>query len=269
MVVPYRIDGRNTGDTNSNVRKVFPIKLISHKGYSAEAPENTLPAFTLSKEMGYNYVETDVQFTKDGVPVCLHDKSINRTARYCDGKKLEERVYISEITYEQALQYDFGVWKSSEYKNTKIPTFDQFIELCRDLGLHPYIELKANASYSDDMIKCIADIVSKYNMSDKVTYISFEYNYLEAMQSLCDSSRLGYLYNGKTSLLIERIMHMKTPANEVFVDSRVNCVTDVLPVCRHYNVPLEVWTVNNEKTLFDLNSYITGVTTEKIKYTLS
>ena len=89
IVIPYRIDGRNTSGSERNIQDIYLFKLVSHRGYSAEAPENTLPAFRLSKKKGYNYVETDIQFTKDGVAVCLHDKFINRTARYKDGNKIK------------------------------------------------------------------------------------------------------------------------------------------------------------------------------------
>ena len=77
---------------------------VNHRGYSAIAPENTLPAYRLSKEKGFRYVETDVSFTSDGVPVLLHDASIDRTS---DGTGK-----IAEMTFEQVRQYDFGSWKS-------------------------------------------------------------------------------------------------------------------------------------------------------------
>ena len=85
VVIPYRIDGRARSDSQAGKENIWVLKLISHRGFSSEAPENTLPAYRLSKEKEYGYVETDVQFTKDQVAVCLHDKEINRTARLMDG----------------------------------------------------------------------------------------------------------------------------------------------------------------------------------------
>lgn len=268
VVIPYRIDGRKENGSDIKLRGTYLFKLINHRGYAVEAPENTLPAFTLSKEKGYSYVETDVQFTKDGVAVCLHDKLINRTARCEDGSMLTDNIQISDITYAQALTYDFGVWKSEKYKNTKIPTFEQFIKLCRDLGLFPYIELKVNDLYTDEQLKSIADIISKYQMSNKVTFICFNYIYLEKMHSLCASSRIGFLYNKKTPLMIERILKMKTPENEVFVDARYNCADEIVDTCKNNNLPLEVWLVDDEKTLDSADSYISGATTNRLRYSL-
>ena len=53
---------------------------VNHRGYSTVAPENTLPAYKLSKKMGFDYVETDVCFTSDNIPVLLHDGTIDRTS---------------------------------------------------------------------------------------------------------------------------------------------------------------------------------------------
>ena len=265
IVIPYRIDGRNTSGSERNIQDIYLFKLVSHRGYSAEAPENTLPAFRLSKKKGYNYVETDIQFTKDGVAVCLHDKFINRTARYKDGSKINKIISISDITYMQALKYDFGLWKSEEYKNTQIPTFEQFIKLCRDLDLCPYIELKANAYYTDAQMKYIADIVSAYDMDNKVTFICFSYYYLKKIGSLCSTSRLGLLYNKKIPLSYGSLLELKTEKNEVFIDSRLDCANEIADTCRNYNIPLEVWVLDTEKSFDELDPYISGGTTNRLR----
>ena len=142
----------------------YNVKSINHRGYSKTAPENTLPAYQLSKEMGYDYVEADISFTKDGVPVLLHDGKINRTARRADGSKLNKGISINSITYEEALDYDFGIWKGKEYKGTKIPTFEEFLALCKDLELHPYIELKENGAYTRDQIEGLVEMVEGKGM---------------------------------------------------------------------------------------------------------
>lgn len=89
-------------------------RLVSHRGYNAIAPENTMSAFQKSYEYGYKYVETDVTFTADGVPVLLHDDSIDRTSNG-SGK-------IASLTYEYVRTLDFGSWKSEEYVGEKIPS---------------------------------------------------------------------------------------------------------------------------------------------------
>lgn len=127
------------------------VKAVNHRGYSAEAPENTLPAYVMSKKKGFTYVECDVSFTSDGVAVLLHDATINRTSNGTGN--------INSLTYAKVATYDFGAWFNEanpdiaiDYTGVKIPTFSEFIILCKRLGLHPYIELKSSGSYTQDQI---------------------------------------------------------------------------------------------------------------------
>lgn len=123
------------------------VKSVNHKGYNTVAPENTLPAFELSAEKGYKYVETDISFTRDGVPVLLHNSNINVMARNPDGSELaQEDIEIGTLTYEEVLQYDFTKGMTG-YKGTKIARLDDFLDLCRTKSLHPYLELKNNGDY--------------------------------------------------------------------------------------------------------------------------
>ena len=69
-----------------------------------------MSAVKLAKQKGFKYVEVDVGFTSDNIPVLLHDDTINRTARNTDGTELSASVSISSITYAEASSYDYGVW---------------------------------------------------------------------------------------------------------------------------------------------------------------
>lgn len=114
---------------------------ISHRG-AKNCPENTITAFKAARNLGYLYAETDTRTTSDGVVVLLHDATINRTARNADGTDISETINISDITYEQALTYDFGIYKGAQFAGTKIPTLKEFLTLCRKIGLIPVIEPK-------------------------------------------------------------------------------------------------------------------------------
>ena len=94
----------------------------AHKGVSTENPENTMPAFAAAVQQGYNIIELDTAVTKDLHVVLLHDNTINRTARHENGDHIADTVNIHDITYEEALRYDFGLWFSPKFKGTKTPT---------------------------------------------------------------------------------------------------------------------------------------------------
>ena len=233
------------------------VKAVAHRGFSTEAPENTLPAYKLAKEKGFFYVETDVSFTSDGVAVCLHDATINRTSNGSGN--------INELTWPQLQQYDFGLWKSSKYAGTKIPSFEQFIRLCKNIGLHPYIELKDAATYSEAQIQGLVDKVKSLGMEEKVTWISFQPNYLAYVKNYDAKARLGYVVNSVTSTIISTAQGLKTETNEVFIDSYINSASSTaVTLCINGDLPLEVWTVDNTSTITSMNSYITGVTSNKL-----
>lgn len=231
------------------------VKGIAHRGYSAVAPENTLPAYKLAKKMGFTYVETDISFTSDGVAVCLHDASINRTSNGTGN--------IGSLTWAQVQTYDFGSWKSSAYAGTKIPSFEQFIKLCRDLGLHPYIELKDTATYTEAQIQGLVDIVAANGMQGKVTWISFSATYLGYIKDYDSAARLGYLASSVSSAVITTTQAMKTTDNEVFVDTADTSGT-AATLCKNAGLPMEVWTIDSAVGIKGLDPYTTGVTSNEL-----
>ena len=234
------------------------IRSVAHRGYSTIAPEDTIPAYRLAKEMGFTYVECDVAFTADGVAVLLHDETIDRTSNG-SGK-------ISELTYEEVLKYDFGSWKSAEYAGTKILSFEDFIALCKELEVHPYIELKNTATYTQDNVNALVNVVKEYGMSNNCTWISFKSTYLEYVKNADDTARLGFVQSAKiTQSLINKAIALRTEKNEVFLDIHYSFLTEDNVLLAALNgVAVETWTVNSAATLKKLPAYISGITSDEL-----
>ena len=110
------------------------VQLQAHKGIELNYPENTMPAFNAAVKLGYERIELDLGYTKDGEIVTIHDSLINRTARLPDGGALPEKVNICDITYAQALEYDFGIGFSPEFAGTPLPLFSQVLSLAAQSG---------------------------------------------------------------------------------------------------------------------------------------
>ena len=240
------------------------VKAIAHRGYSTEAPENTLPAYILAKQNGFNYAECDVSFTSDGVAVLLHDSTIDRTS---DGSGS-----ISNLTYAEAAQYDFGSWKSADYAGTKIPTFAEFIKLCRGIGMHPYIELKNNGGYSQEAVSGLVDIVKSCGMGGKVTWVSYSATFLGYVKTADSSARLGYLVDttteDKATAAVTTIQSLKTEENEVFADLALAYLNDTkLQYFIDAGIPVEAYYISGDAAavadkILEANSYITGFCTD-------
>ena len=243
-------NGGNAVDYDQNV------KSVNHRGYNTVAPENTIPAFILSKKNGFKYVECDVSFTSDGVPVLLHDSTIDRTS---DGSGS-----IASMTYAQAAQYDYGSWKSSAYAGTHLPTLDEFLLTCKGLGLHPYIEIKSSGMTQAN-VESIVSYVKAAGMKGKVTYISFNATYLGYVKTADPSARLGFVVNSVTDSVVSTATGLKTDANEVFVDAKhANLTDNAVALCISADMPLEVWTVNTVSEIENVNPYISGVSSDSL-----
>lgn len=232
------------------------IVSIAHRGYSQTAPENTLIAYRLAKEKGFTYVECDISFTADGVAVLLHDTTIDRTS---DGSG-----NISEITYDELLQYDFGSWKNTDYTGTKIPTFEEFIALCAELELHPYIELKRNDAYSQDKVQQLTELVHAYGIGEYATWISSSRTLLHYVKNADPSARLGYISSSDaTESVIFMAKSLQTDSNEVFLNLPYQELTDTgILHSAAGGLSIEVYTVNSENAMLALPAYVSGVTSD-------
>lgn len=119
-----------------------PVLNIGHRGASGYAPEHTIEAYDLALEQGADYIEIDLQMTKDGVLVAMHDKTLNRTARAREGEpKRYCRGPVSKKTLEQLESCEVGSWFSPEYAGLEIPTLEEIFERY-GTSVNYYIETK-------------------------------------------------------------------------------------------------------------------------------
>ena len=132
--------------------------VVAHRGASAYAPEHTLAAYKLAIEMGADYVEQDLAVTKDGVLICLHDASLERTTNVeelfpnrvttqtIEGKT--RRAWLAnDFTLAEIKTLDAGSWFDRKFAGEKVPTFDEAIALIRGkAGIFP--ELKTPEIYA-------------------------------------------------------------------------------------------------------------------------
>lgn len=243
-------------DGESVVDYDLTVKAVAHRGFSTEAPENTIPAYLLAKQKGFTYVECDVSFSKEGIPVLLHDSTIDRTSTGSGS--------IAALNYDTANIYDYGSWKAEKYTGTHLPTFEEFIRLCKNIALHPYIEIKNSETYTEAQIQSLVQIVEDYGMTGKVTWISFNATYLDYVKNADAAARLGYVQSGDvTSARITTAKGLLSGTNEVFLDLKYSAVTAAgIELAKADNIPIEVWTVNDANWILNMNPYISGVTSD-------
>lgn len=239
------------------------IKAINHTGWYT-APTNTIPAFVESYEHGFKYIETDVNFTSDGVCVCLHNTLINDTARNPDGSEIEEEISINDITYAQALEYDFGIYMGQEYAGTKLPTLAEVLDLCKALDMQAYIDFKTSPLLTKAEIENVVDIVENCGMKNRVVYIPGVPDYGHYIIRKDPKATIGYTYTtSETHVLIAT--SMLTGENAVFLNANYSLIDSAgVARCKSYGLPLEAYTIESTADIDAMDDYITGVTSGSI-----
>jgi glycerophosphoryl diester phosphodiesterase len=153
--------------------------LVAHRGASAYAPEHTIAAYQLAMAQGADYVEQDLAVTKDGVLVCIHDLTLERTTnveevfptRFVEDRTGEapvKRWPVGDFTLEEITRLDAGAWFDATFAGARIPTFQEAIDLVRGkAGLYP--ELKDPDFYRQRGVspeKLLADVLRKNQLLD-------------------------------------------------------------------------------------------------------
>jgi glycerophosphoryl diester phosphodiesterase len=150
---------------------------VAHRGASAYAPEHTLAAYRLALEQGADFVEQDLAVTKDGVLICIHDPTLERTTNVeelfpdrsapitWEGKTVNSW-FANDFTLAEVKQLDAGSWFDPKFKGERIPTFDEAVVLIKGkAGLFP--ELKTPELYrsrSVDFERLVAAALDKHGL---------------------------------------------------------------------------------------------------------
>ena len=142
--------GPNAGSRTEDA----PVLNIGHRGASGYAPEHTIASYDLAKKMGADYIEQDLQLTRDGVLVALHDETLDRTARpTAESAPGDCTGLVREKTLAQIKTCDVGSWfnqtypqyASEEYVGLRIPTLEEVFQRYRKSANY-YIETKSPES---------------------------------------------------------------------------------------------------------------------------
>lgn len=245
---------------------LYPLS-IAHRGDEAVAPENTLPAFRLAKSKGWDFVETDVAVTRDGVPVLLHDTTINRVARNTDGTEILDEIAIEDIDYDDLLQYSFGYYKDPMYADIKICTLEELLQLAKKISLYIRLDIKpsvVNGNYFETVYK----LLDKYGMKDRVQFVAPSAGIL--LPFLEYYPKFFMVMDNEMSLSenaivpVERLM---TPYNQVAFDPSKTYLTDsTMKNCISKGIKIGTWLLSTEEEMLSLDQRVDEVTTNYFPY---
>ena len=139
----------------------------AHRGASGYAPENTLEAFRMAVEMGADGVELDVQLTKDGELVVIHDETVDRTS---DGSG-----WVKDFTYARISRFNYNRTHKEGYERAMIPTLEEVYELLKPTGLTINVELKTGVVFYPEIEERVLDLTARMGLEECVWYSSFNH----------------------------------------------------------------------------------------------
>ena len=238
------------GKYNLNIEYVRTMEVTAHRGASVMYPENTMSAFVGAKKLNSDWIELDVQQTKDKMLVVMHDSNLKRTTG------VNKNTW--DVTYDEIRKLDAGSFFSSEFKDEKIPSLEEVIEFAKNNNIKLNIELKPTG-HEVDFEKSVVELVNKYDFASNCVVTSQAYEVLENVKKYDKNIKTVYVmslaYGDITSLKdadsfsIEASSVTKTLVNKVHNSGK----------------ELYAWTVNTKESITDMiNMNVDNIITDNI-----
>ncbi|OES45786.1 glycerophosphodiester phosphodiesterase [Domibacillus iocasae] len=212
---------------------------VAHRGASGYAPENTMAAFDKAVDMKADYIEIDVQRSKDGELVIIHDTKVDRTT---DGTG-----YVKDLTFEQLRSLDAGSFKGEQFAGEKIPTFDEILDRYHGkVGI--LIELKAPELYPG-IEESVAEELKERNLehpqNEKIIIQSFNFDSMKKMDSLLPKVPIGVLTSSKAHTTEQALTDFAVYA-DYFNPSYGIVTEDLVDQVHSLGMKISSWTVRSQ-----------------------
>ena len=229
------------------------IEIIAHRGAAGKAPENTIASIKQAIIDGTDWVEIDVQETKDGKVLVVHDSDFMKLAG------IDKKIW--NITYQESRAIDIGSWFDEKFASERPPTLAEVLQLAKG-NVKVLIELKYYG-HTDKLEQRVAELVEQFSMADSVAIMSLKLDGIRTFQSIEPQWPTGLL----TSKSIGKIADMEldfmainmVAANPAFIRSIHNGGKDVY-----------VWTVNEQLAMFRMMSLgVDGIITDEPELAVS
>lgn len=231
--------------------KVNKPLIIAHRGDSAHAPENTLAAFRLALEKGSDGVEFDVQLSKDGVPVVIHDYNLKRTGGRPDT--------VDSLTAKQLGSIDVGSWfrrkkgvaDNDEFSKQTVPTLVEVLETLSSCPGPIYVELKCRDENYGRLAKAVCDVIRDLPLLDRMIVKSFKLAAIPIVRCSLSEVTTAALFAPEILHFLRRKRHIIALAREFGADQislhRSLATSKLTAFAEQAAMPVTVWTADNTK----------------------
>jgi len=204
---------------------------LAHRGLSDLYPENTMSAFKAAIEEPFDGIETDIQMTKDGELILLHDYMINRTSN--------GRGYVRDYTYEELLHFNFGV---NFNRLDKIPTLKELLVLIKESGKIANLEIKADV-YPETVRKTV-ELVKTFDMDDQIYYSSTDLSKMLEVKQMLPDAYCAIITDHNYTICKQDVYHNPIEG----IHSRYNYLSvKELNQYKKDNIKVGAWTITTEE----------------------
>jgi glycerophosphoryl diester phosphodiesterase len=209
--------------------------VVAHRGHSALAPENTMAAVTGARAAGADWIEVDVRIAADGVPVVMHDPTVDRTTAGSG--------QVSGLTAEQIAALDAGSWFGADFAGEPVPTFARVLDDLSTSGGRLLLELKHPHTRAE--VELVLDMVRQAGIADRVAVQSFRPAILADVAAVAPSLPrallAGTLHDDPVAICDELGLSSYHPAAVDVLDQ-----PELVGALHDAGVATMVWTVNDE-----------------------
>jgi glycerophosphoryl diester phosphodiesterase len=216
------------------------IWTIAHRGASGHAPENTIAAFRRAVELGAQFIETDLQITRDARVVAMHDTTLDRTT---NGKGQVHLLALEEI---RAL--DAGTWFDGQpahsFAGERVPTLEEILEFARERDVIFYLEIKSGPAWGVE--HAVVATLRDRNASARVVILSFDPAALDAVHRLDSTMMTGLLLEYPSGDLVERTV--RAGARQLVAQGDL-ITPGVVEKAHHAGLQVVAWTINEPEQM--------------------
>lgn len=238
------------GNYHLNVEYAKTIAVTAHRGASSAYPENTLAAFVAAKELGADWIELDVQQTKDGQIIVTHDANLKRITGV--------NQFTWELTYDEIKNLDAGSFLDKKFQNERIPLLRDVIIWAKNNNMKLNIELKSTGGEGNFEEK-VAQIIQELNYQKDCVISSLTYSTLENVKRIAPDITTVYVM----SLAYGDILSLE--AADQFSIEATSVTSSLVNKIHQAGKQIYAWTINsteNIQKMIDLN--VDNIITDKI-----
>jgi len=218
-------------------------KYFGHRGYSGNYPENTMLAFQKAIEVGADGIELDVQFSKDGHLVVIHDETLDRTTT---GTGL-----VREHTLEELKSLDASFKFTGKYGINQIPTLGEVLSYMSDKDAVTNIELKTGVFEYEGIEEAVWNCIKEHNVADKVIISSFNHYSILRMRKIAPELKCGLLTDCWLINAGKYVHDLNVPC---YHPAFRNLTPEITAELKEYGLIINTWTVNTAEDFKYLES---------------